>query len=145
MQWVEADALANTLPPASFDVWHDRAVFHFLTQPADRRRYVEQVRRVVRPGGYVLVATFADDGPTHCSGLPVERYGTSTLHGKFGSNFRMVASHREEHVTPSGKNPAICVLPLRIPAARRQSPGSVENAEGRSQNGRPRRIAVEPF
>ena len=119
MQWVEADALADTLPPASFDVWHDRAVFHFLTQPADRRRYVEQVRRVVRPGGYVLVATFADDGPTHCSGLPVERYGASTLHGKFGSNFRMVASHREEHVTPSGKiQPFVyCLCEFRPPAA----------------------------
>ena len=101
--WVEADALTDTLPPASFDVWHDRAVFHFLTSPADRRRYIEQVRRVVRPGGHVLVATFADDGPTHCSGLPVERYGATTLHGKFGAGFRLVSSHREEHITPSGK------------------------------------------
>ena len=101
--WIEADALADTLPPASFDVWHDRAVFHFLTEPADRRRYIEQVRRVVRPSGHVLVATFADDGPTHCSGLPVERYGAGTLHGKFGADFRLVASHREEHVTPAGK------------------------------------------
>jgi SAM-dependent methyltransferase len=101
--WVEADALTDTLPPASFDVWHDRAVFHFLTKPSDRRRYVEQVRRVVRPGGHVLVATFADDGPTHCSGLPVERYAATTLHGKFGADFRLLSSHREEHVTPSGK------------------------------------------
>jgi SAM-dependent methyltransferase len=101
--WVEADALTDTLPSASFDVWHDRAVFHFLTRPADRRRYIEQVRRVVRPGGHVLVAAFADDGPTHCSGLPVERYGVTTLHGKFGSDFRLLASHREEHFTPSGR------------------------------------------
>jgi SAM-dependent methyltransferase len=101
--WVEADALTDTLPPASFDVWHDRAVFHFLTSPSDRRKYVDQVRRVVRPGGHVLVATFADDGPTHCSGLPVERYGATTLHGKFGAGFRLISSQREEHITPSGK------------------------------------------
>ncbi len=117
--WVEADALTDTLPAASFDVWHDRAVFHFLTRPADRRRYIEQVRRVVRPGGHVLVATFADDGPTHCSGLPVERYGSATLHGKFGSDFRLVASHREEHVTPAGKlQPFVyCLCVFSPPAA----------------------------
>ena len=117
--WVEADALTDTLPAASFDVWHDRAVFHFLTRPADRRRYIEQVRRVVRPGGHVLVATFADDGPTHCSGLPVERYGTTTLHGKFGSDFRLVASRREEHLTPNGKlQPFVyCLCMFNPPAA----------------------------
>jgi ubiquinone/menaquinone biosynthesis C-methylase UbiE len=116
--WVEADALTDTLPPASFDVWHDRAVFHFLTTPSDRRRYVEQVRRVVRPGGHVLVATFADDGPTHCSGLPVERYGATTLHGKFGADFRVVSSQREEHVTPAGKHqPFIyCLCTFEPPA-----------------------------
>ena len=117
--WVEADALTDTLPAASFDVWHDRAVFHFLTRPAERRRYVEQVRRVVRPGGHVLVATFADDGPTHCSGLPVERYGSATLHGKFGSDFRLIASHREEHLTPAGKlQPFVyCLCVFSPPAA----------------------------
>ena len=117
--WVEADALTDTLPAASFDVWYDRAVFHFLTRPADRRSYIEQVRRVVRPGGHVLVATFADDGPTHCSGLPVERYGSATLHGKFGSDFRLVASHREEHVTPAGKlQPFVyCLCVFSPPAA----------------------------
>jgi len=117
--WVEADALTDTLPAAAFDVWHDRAVFHFLTRPADRRRYIEQVRRVVRPGGHVLVATFADDGPTHCSGLPVERYGAATLHGKFGSDFRLIASLREEHVTPAGKlHPFVyCLCRFSPPAA----------------------------
>ena len=72
--WLEADALSVDIPPGQFDVWHDRAVFHFLTSAADRSRYVEQVGISVKRGGYVLVATFAADGPTRCSGLPVARY-----------------------------------------------------------------------
>lgn len=100
--WLEADVLTDSLPPASFDVWHDRAVFHFLTSPADRERYVAQVRRALRPGGHVLVATFADDGPTQCSGLPVARYAPADLHGAFGPGFRLVSSRRETHVTPAG-------------------------------------------
>jgi SAM-dependent methyltransferase len=104
--WLEADVLGATLPPAAFDVWHDRAVFHFLTDAADRARYVAQVRRAVRPGGHVLVAAFADDGPAQCSGLPVVRYSASALHGEFGAGFRLVDSAREEHVTPSGATQA---------------------------------------
>ena len=100
--WIEADVLADNLPPVSFDLWHDRAVFHFLTSAEDRERYVAQVRRAVRPGGYVLVATFADDGPTQCSGLPVIRYAPNALHGTFGTDFRLLTSRRETHVTPAG-------------------------------------------
>jgi len=74
VRWVEADVLDASLPKTDYSVWHDRAAFHFLTAPADRARYVAQVRRAVRPGGFVLVATFADDGPTRCSGLAVARY-----------------------------------------------------------------------
>jgi ubiquinone/menaquinone biosynthesis C-methylase UbiE len=77
-------------------------VFHFLTNPTDRERYVAQVRRVVRPGGHVLVATFADDGPRHCSGLPVAGYSPEGLHGQFGPDFRLLTSRRETHVTPGG-------------------------------------------
>lgn len=100
--WREADILETSLPPADFDVWHDRAVFHFLTAADDRRRYVEQVRRSVRPGGHVLVATFADDGPTRCSGLEVARYSGEGLHAQFGAGFDLLEQVREEHVTPSG-------------------------------------------
>lgn len=100
--WVEADVLADNLPPASFDVWHDRAAFHFLTSAGDRERYVAQVRRAVRPGGHVLVATFADNGPVECSGLPVARYDPEALHGVFGAGFRLLSSRRETHVTPAG-------------------------------------------
>jgi len=117
VRWVEADVLATELPQAAFDVWHDRAVFHFLTSPADRARYVTQVRRAMRSGGHVIVATFAHDGPTKCSGLPVARYTPDGLHGEFGAGFRLLDSVREEHVTPSGARQAfiycLCQAELR--------------------------------
>lgn len=100
--WLEADVLVDELPADAFEFWHDRAVFHFLTEASDRRRYVEQVHRSVRVGGHVAVATFAPDGPTHCSGLEVVRYDADELHGEFGADFRLLETEREEHVTPSG-------------------------------------------
>ena len=110
--WWSGDVLTADLPSASVDVWHDRAVFHFLIAAADRGRYVERVKRAVRPGGYVVVATFAEDGPIRCSGLPAARYSTRALHGEFGADFRLIDSCREEHVTPSGAAQAFtyCVL-----------------------------------
>ncbi|OFW15739.1 MAG: methyltransferase [Acidobacteria bacterium RIFCSPLOWO2_12_FULL_67_14] len=120
VNWVEADILAADLPRAAFDVWHDRAVFHFLTTAGDRARYVAQARLAVKPGGYVLVATFADDGPTRCSGLPVTRYTPVELHGEFGSGFRLVESRREEHVTPAGATQAfvycLCQVDPAVPS-----------------------------
>ena len=102
IRWIEADILSATLPPASFAFWHDRAVYHFLTDPVDRSRYLAQVRRSLRPGGHLLVATFAEDGPAHCSGLEVMRYSPTTLHAQFGSDFAFLGAEREEHRTPSG-------------------------------------------
>ena len=102
VRWVEADVLHASLPKTGYSVWHDRAAFHFLTAPADRARYVAQVRQAVRVGGFVLVATFADDGPTRCSGLEVARYSPEALHAEFGTPFQLMASEREEHVTPAG-------------------------------------------
>jgi len=102
VHWMEADVLTAALPESQFDLWHDRAVFHFLTQQNDRAAYINQVRRAVRPGGHVLVATFAEDGPTSCSGLSVARYSAASLHETFGSEFQFVASVREEHRTPGG-------------------------------------------
>lgn len=104
--WRHADVLTAGLPEAGFDLWHDRAVFHFLTDAADRAQYVAQVRRAVRPGGFVLVATFAEDGPTRCSGLDVVRYAPQQLHSEFGNDFQLVDSLREEHATPSGARQA---------------------------------------
>lgn len=100
--WLIGDVLTADLPSASVGVWHDRAVFHFLIAAADRSRYVERVKLAVRPGGYVVVATFAEDGPSRCSGLPAARYSTPALHGEFGADFRLIESCPEEHVTPSG-------------------------------------------
>jgi ubiquinone/menaquinone biosynthesis C-methylase UbiE len=100
--WLQANVLATELPASSFDVWHDRALFHFLADAADRQRYVEQVRASVRIGGSVIVATFASDGPTKCSGLNVTRYDSEELHRQFGSDFQLLESVREEHRTPAG-------------------------------------------
>ena len=85
VNWIEADITRADLLQQAYDVWHDRAVFHFLTQAADRQRYIDTVRQAVRKGGHVIVATFAPDGPNHCSGLEVVRYSPESLHAEFGA------------------------------------------------------------
>jgi SAM-dependent methyltransferase len=102
VRWIEADILSAQLPEGAYDVWHDRAVFHFLIEPDQRQAYVEQVLRAVKPGGLVIVATFAEDGPTHCSGLPVMRFSAAQLHGEFGGSFQLLGHERESHHTPAG-------------------------------------------
>jgi ubiquinone/menaquinone biosynthesis C-methylase UbiE len=106
VNWLEADVLTARLPANAYDIWHDRAVFHFLTTAHDRDRYVAQVRRAVKPGGHVLVATFAEDGPETCSGLPVARYSADELHAEFGHDFRLMRSERQHHLTPWGASQA---------------------------------------
>jgi 2-polyprenyl-3-methyl-5-hydroxy-6-metoxy-1,4-benzoquinol methylase len=100
--WLEADVTRVSLPAHAYDVWHDRAVFHFLTGEPERRAYVENVLRSVKPLGHVIVATFAEDGPTQCSGLPVMRYSPEQLHAQFGDSFSLLRQERESHHTPSG-------------------------------------------
>jgi ubiquinone/menaquinone biosynthesis C-methylase UbiE len=100
--WIEADITQAVLPEHRFDIWHDRAVFHFLTDPADRAIYVDTVLRSVKPGGHVIVATFAEDGPLQCSGLPVMRYRPGELHDQFGEAFVLLQHQKEVHQTPSG-------------------------------------------
>lgn len=102
VRWIEADITRATLPAHAYDIWHDRAVFHFLTTPEQRRAYVDTVLRAVKPGGHVIVATFAEDGPLQCSGLPVMRYSANGLHTEFGAPFTLLQHEREEHLTPSG-------------------------------------------
>ena len=104
--WIAADALTAPLPWSSYAVWHDRAVFHFLSDPQDRVRYVDQTRYAVQPGGHVIVASFGPDGPTRCSGLDVVRYSPDAMHGEFGAGFRLLNSVREDHHTPAGTTQA---------------------------------------
>jgi SAM-dependent methyltransferase len=102
VNWIEADITQAGLPEQAYDLWHDRAVFHFLTQATDRRRYIDTLRRAVRVGGHIILATFAPDGPERCSGLDVVRYSPESLHREFGGDFEMVDSTRETHHTPFG-------------------------------------------
>lgn len=118
VRFLAADVLTVDLAPASIDVWHDRAVFHFFTEPEARQAYVRQVLRAVKPGGHVLIATFADDGPTRCSGLPVMRYGPAELHAEFGDAFELVTHEREAHQTPAGNEQRFVYCLFRRKAGR---------------------------
>ena len=100
--WLAADITTAELSHHYFDVWHDRAVFHFLTEPKDRELYIANVQHSVKPGGHVIVATFSLNGPTQCSGLDVVRYNPETLHGEFGDNFYLIDHIEETHQTPFG-------------------------------------------
>lgn len=102
VEWLSGDVLTFPIPRHKYDVWHDRAVFHFLTDPDHRAAYVRQVARAVKPGGHVIVATFGPEGPTKCSGLDVVRYGPDALHDEFGPAFRLMRHETELHRTPAG-------------------------------------------
>ncbi|MFO0629798.1 MAG: class I SAM-dependent methyltransferase [Polyangiales bacterium] len=100
--WIVGDATHRALPEGSVDLWHDRAVFHFLRDDDARRRYVDQAHRALRPGGTIVVATFGPDGPSQCSGLEVVRYDAEGIHAAFGDAFERLSSDQETHVTPWG-------------------------------------------
>jgi len=105
--WIEAD-VTEEWPVRSVDVWHDRAVFHFLTETSDRAKYVEHLKAAVRRGGTVIIATFGPDGPSRCSGLPVVRYSPDQLAAELGSGFKLQQSVTELHHTPFGTTQAFC-------------------------------------
>lgn len=102
VRWIEADITSVSLLPHAYDLWHDRAVFHFLTDADDRRRYIGQLRNALRPEGHLIIATFAEDGPERCSGLPVVRYSAAALQAELGPSFVLVSASREAHRTPGG-------------------------------------------
>jgi 2-polyprenyl-3-methyl-5-hydroxy-6-metoxy-1,4-benzoquinol methylase len=102
INWIVADITHVELAPLAYHVWHDRAVFHFLTSIEQRATYVRNVATSVRPGGHVIVSTFGQEGPTKCSGLEVMRYDAESLHEEFGTRFRLVESSKELHHTPFG-------------------------------------------
>ena len=101
VRWVVADVTAWE-PSQTYDVWHDRAAFHFLTDQTDRAAYAERVLRAVRPGGHVIIGTFALDGPERCSGLPVVRHDAASLAQMLGPSFELIESRKHVHQTPKG-------------------------------------------
>lgn len=101
VHWIAADVTAWQ-PPRRYDLWHDRAVFHFLVDVALRDEYLDVLKSALAPDGYVVMATFGPEGPTRCSGLDAQRYSAAELSEVLGSAFRLVRSEIEEHVTPSG-------------------------------------------
>ena len=105
VRWLSAD-VTDVDDLGTFDIWHDRAVFHFLTDVSDRKRYVELARRTVFEGGHLIVASFADDGPKRCSDLDVCRYNAKTMGAELGEGFSLVREARETHTTPWGSSQA---------------------------------------
>jgi 2-polyprenyl-3-methyl-5-hydroxy-6-metoxy-1,4-benzoquinol methylase len=102
VNWIVGDITQIQLESFAYDVWHDRAVFHFLTSIEQRAAYLRNVAKAVRPGGHVIVSTFGLEGPTKCSGLEVMRYDANSLHNEFGVRFMLVESSNELHNTPFG-------------------------------------------
>jgi trans-aconitate methyltransferase len=101
VRWITHDLL-TWRPPQRYGLWHDRALFHFLVYPEQRAEYFAVLHAALQPGGSVVVATFAADGPEMCSGLPTARYASDDLAEAFGANFDVLMSRREEHRTPAG-------------------------------------------
>lgn len=99
VDWIVADA-TTWQPAKTYDIWHDRAAFHFLTEARDRAAYVARLRSAVASGGHVIIATFAPDGPEKCSGLPVQRYDGASLAAELGPEFELIETRRETHHTP---------------------------------------------
>lgn len=111
VQWIESDITAYS-PQSRFALWHDRAVFHFLTDPADRVRYVHALTQALGPGGNLILASFAIGGPEKCSGLPVVQYDADRLLGELGSTFQLLEQRDENHVTPAGRTQAFTYFRL---------------------------------
>lgn len=97
--WIIADVTAWE-PDRAYDLWHDRAAFHFLTEPTERQAYVERLMKALHPGGHAIISTFALDGPERCSGLPIVRYDAASLGGALGPLFEVVETRNHEHHTP---------------------------------------------
>ncbi|MBF0125236.1 MAG: class I SAM-dependent methyltransferase [Magnetococcales bacterium] len=102
VEWLATD-ITQFQPHRSFTLWHDRAVFHFLTDANDRQRYVAALKQALYPSGYLIMATFAVDGPQQCSQLPVCRYDIDQLQHELGPDFTLLATTHERHRTPAGK------------------------------------------
>jgi SAM-dependent methyltransferase len=113
VRWLAGDVTTLQLPAGRFVVWHDRAVFHFMVEAADRDGYLRAAARAVAAGGHAIIATFAPDGPERCSGLPVRRYDADQLAAAFAPSFALVSHGREAHATPAGHSQAFTYVLLR--------------------------------
>jgi SAM-dependent methyltransferase len=110
--WIEADVRYHHFTHR-FDLWHDRAMFHFMVDRADQNRYLTALARTLRPDGHLIIATFGPNGPTRCSGLPVARYGSDELSSILGEGFELISSRHKEHRTPGGHSQEFVYAHLR--------------------------------
>jgi SAM-dependent methyltransferase len=110
--WVKADVLSHDFG-RQFDLWHDRAVFHFMTSHTTKQAYVATLNRSLRVGGELIMATFGPEGPTHCSGLPTSRYDAAGLLAELGPGFELISESVENHITPSGDSEQYLYARLR--------------------------------
>ena len=113
VMWLSGDITAYRLPANQFDLWHDRAVLHFLTDPADRDAYLANLQRALKPGGHAIIGLFAPEAPPKCSGLPVQRYERDALVAALGDGFQLQQYHKEMHVTPGGVEQMYLYCPFR--------------------------------
>ncbi len=102
VRWLVADVLSVSLPEHYYHLWHDRAVLHFFTEKSQQQRYLSQLKRALKIGGYCIIGVFSLEAPPKCSGLPVQRYSIETLQTLLGKDFSLIRSATEDHYTPSG-------------------------------------------
>ena len=133
--WIEADVTKAKLTPAEYDLWHDRAVFHFLTTSEDKRKYVDLLTRCLRPPGYLVIATFGPDGPDHCSGLPTMRYGPEDLRTELGSSYTLLEAETEIHVTPGRVRQSFVYCLFRMGEPHTPPNNSLEPTRTAAENG----------
>lgn len=100
--WLTGNITSIDLPARRYELWHDRAVFHFLTEPGEQQEYQSRLLRALRPGGHLVIGTFAPEAPPKCSGLPVQRYSRKQLHATLGEQFELREHRKEMHITPGG-------------------------------------------
>lgn len=116
VHWLTGDITTLELPARHFDLWHDRAAFHFLTDPVEQRSYREQLLHALRPGGHVILGTFSPEAPPRCSGLPVQRYTEGELLEVLDAGFELQRSKKELHITPGGVEQMYLYCQLHRPA-----------------------------
>lgn len=102
VMWLSGDITSYQLPPGHFELWHDRAVFHFLTEADQQQAYLDNMRTALKPGGHVVIGVFAPEAPAKCSGLPVQRYDLERLTRRLGDEFELIRHQKEMHITPGG-------------------------------------------